>query len=486
MKRIVIIFAAVLMGGVSYGQESQRQRLEKHVYTLAADSLMGREAGSDNGRRAEAYIIAQWRQMGLKTLPFMVKYDIPFMGRYNNLVAVIEGNDPVLKDEYIVVGAHYDHLGVKGGKIYNGADDNASGTACVIEMARQLQARQSELKRSVIICAFDAEEKGLLGSKNLVGILKYKEMLDHVKLMMSVDMVGWYKANDKLELEGAGTLDQPWKWIKPEQLGSSLKVDLISFETSIFTATDTEPFAKEGIPTLAVTTGTKSPYHKPEDDADLIDYEGLDRIADYLVALTVAASQKEGVLASGDLSPKHRHRRFEFGLSLGYNTCHLRFPDATFEGKSNVGFQGGLMMQYNFNKVIALRINALYDYSHCPLPTAGDAFGKGYGLEQHSLLVPVTLLLGVNDAGFGAHIGLGGFYGRVLDGRFYGDVPATNPVYDVNDNQAGLVFNVGFRFGGRWQLDCNWYHQLTELFNTSGGLPSAKRSIYAATLGYIF
>lgn len=486
MKRIVIIFAAVLMGGVSYGQESQRQRLEKHVYTLAADSLMGREAGSDNGRRAEAYIVAQLQQMGLKTLPFMVKYEIPFMGRYNNLVAVIEGNDPVLKDEYIVVGAHYDHLGVKGGKIYNGADDNASGTACVIEMARQLQARQSELKRSVIICAFDAEEKGLLGSKNLVGILKYKEMLDHVKLMMSVDMVGWYKANDKLELEGAGTLDQPWKWIKPEQLGSSLKVDLISFETSIFTATDTEPFAKEGIPTLAVTTGTKSPYHKPEDDANLIDYEGLDLVTDYLASITVAASQREGELASGKISPKHRPvRGFEVGMALGFNRSNLTFPEATFDGKTAVGFNGGLMMQYIFSRYTSLRVSAMYDYSHCPLPASTDAYGKGYGLEQHLLLVPVTFQLGNRESLLGVYFGLGGYYGRVLDGCFYSDRPNTEPAYDVDKNQLGFACNLGLRLG-HWQLDGTWYYQLTDLFHTTGGLPSARLNVYAVTLGYYF
>ena len=73
---------------------------------------------------------------------------------FNNLVAVIEGSDPVLKNEYIVVGAHYDHVGVMGGQIYNGADDNASGSSCVLEMARQLLAHQKELKRSVIICAY--------------------------------------------------------------------------------------------------------------------------------------------------------------------------------------------------------------------------------------------------------------------------------------------------------------------------------------------
>ena len=84
------------------------------------------------------------------------------------MVGVIEGSDPELKNEYIVLGAHYDHLGVRNGKVYNGADDNASGSAALIEVARELFSKRDSLRRSVIIAAFDAEELGLWGVQSLV------------------------------------------------------------------------------------------------------------------------------------------------------------------------------------------------------------------------------------------------------------------------------------------------------------------------------
>jgi hypothetical protein len=252
----------------------------------------------------------------------------------------------------------------------------------------------------------------------------------------------------------------------------------------MFTATDTEPFAEEGIPTLAVTTGLKSPYHKPEDDADLIDYEGLDHITDYIVALTVSASRHEGKIASGRLAAKHHTPFFQAGLTMGLNNCHLEYPKATFDGKRQYGFQGGLMMQFNFTNYLALRTNVLYDYSHCPLPASNDAFGAGYHMEQQSLLVPVTLQLTAGDGGTGVYVGFGLYYGHVFDGQFYGNVPAIT--YDSDPNQMGCVFNFGVRLGGHWQIDGTWYYQIGDLFNTANGLPKANKHTYAVTLGYIF
>lgn len=489
-KNIIVIVAAILLCGVAYGQESQRLRLEKHLYTLASDSLRGREAGTADGKKAAEYILGQWREMGLTPdlrpfhTPVRPQYETYEEDKFTNLVGIIEGSDPVLKDEYIVVGAHYDHIGMRGDQVCNGADDNASGSSCLIEIARQLLARKGELKRSVIICAFDAEEMGLFGSKALVKEMKGKQMLDRVKLMLSVDMVGWYKANGELVLEGTGTLKKAKSWLAPDVLGSDLKVRFKSFENSIFTATDTEPFAEEGIPTLAVTTGLKSPYHKPEDDAELIDYEGLDRITDYLTALTVSASRHEGKIASGHLAAKHHTPFFQAGLTVGLNNCHLEYPKATFIGKRQFGFQGGLMMQFNFTKYFALHTNILYDYSHCPLPDATDAFGAGYHMEQQSLLVPVTLQLTAGDGGTGVYVGFGLYYGHVFNGGFYGNVPATP--YDSDPNLMGSVFNFGVRLGGHWQIDGSWYYQFGDFFNTAGGLPEARKWTYAVSLGYFF
>lgn len=488
MKKLAILIVAAMICGVVNGQESQRLRLEKHLYTLASDSLRGREAGTEDGMKAANYIISQWQQMGLK--PFSGdNYRCPFQlssDNYVNLVAVIEGNDPLLKDEYIVIGAHYDHIGVKNGKIHNGADDNASGSACAIEVARQLLARQSELKRSVIICAFDAEEKGLFGSKRFVR--GNKEMIDKIKLMMSVDMVGWYKANGELVLEGTGTIKDKKVLLSPEQLGVRINVRFKPFENSIFTATDTEPFASEGIPTLAVTTGLKSPYHKPEDDADLIDYEGLDIITNYLAAATIALSRHEGKIASGRLAAKHHTNTVEAGLVAGYNTSNHDFPDATFTGKSFYGMQGGLMLQVNLNKNFSLRTGALYDYSHSPLPSPNDAYGKGFAIEQHSIIAPLTLQLGLRETGIYFYIGAGLYYAYAFKGDFYGNVPPTTASYSYccNPYLLGWTANFGMRLGGHWQLDGSWYNPFFYSFDTAAGMPKARKRTYAVTLGYWF
>ena len=303
IKISALVLGICLLASATLTAQSttQRQRLEQHVYTLAADSLNGRQAGSPDAVRAANYITRQWHEMGLKPL-WNNDYRMPFethgTSGYNNLIAIIEGNDPELKNEYIVIGGHYDHLGVRKGKIYNGADDNASGTACVTEVARQLLAHQSELKRSVIICAFDAEEMGLYGSNALAEYMQKNNLIGRVQLMVSIDMVGWLKQGGSLTLEGTGTLLHSNQLTDPELLGIPIKITSKRFENSIFTATDTEPFAKRGVSTLAVTTGLKSPYHKPEDDANLIDYDGLSLVTDYMAAFTLRAANRHEPIPS--------------------------------------------------------------------------------------------------------------------------------------------------------------------------------------------
>ena len=139
-------------------------------------------------------------------------------------------------------------------------------------MARQLLARRGELKRSVIICAFDAEEMGLYGSKALSKEMMNLGLIGKVKMMMSIDMVGWLKQGKHLSFTGTGTLKDCADMIKEVAAQTGVPVSTRRFESSPFTATDTEPFASKGVPTLAVTTGLKSPYHKPGDDPELIDY----------------------------------------------------------------------------------------------------------------------------------------------------------------------------------------------------------------------
>ena len=482
MKRLLFLFSfsfLVFSFPVS-AQETQQQRLERHVYTLAADSLGGRQAGSKDAARARAYIARQWRDMGLQPLwgdNYEMSFKIAGTKGFYNLVAFIEGNDPELKEEYIVIGGHYDHLGTKDGEVYNGADDNASGTACVTEVARQLLARQNELKRSVIVCAFDAEEMGLYGSDALARQMESEGTLGKVKLMMSIDMVGWYKQGGALTLQGTGTLADAEGLTDAQTLGSNIEIHKKKFESSIFTATDTEPFAKRGIATLAVTTGLKSPYHKPGDDADLIDYEGLDHVTDYLAAFVLRASTHPTALASGKVAAKHRQsqKKFELGLRAGTNTGHITFPDAAVTPKSLIGWTGGVMMQYNFNNNLALHTGAFYSYTRYRMPDADDAFGQGYSKTSEGIIVPLTVQAGVYAPGVSMFFRAGGYFNYLISA--FG-APSSDP--------SGFTWGCGCRFGSvTFQVDA--YYQFGDLFDTSDvNLPHAHGSNVTVTLGYFF
>ena len=109
-------------------------------------------------------------------------------------------------------------------------------------------------------------------------------------------------------------------------------------------------------------------------------------------------------------------------------------------------------------------------------------------MEQHTLLVPLTLQLGIHETGMGIAFGAGLYYGYSFKGQFYRNVPATTASYDncCDPNQLGWTFNINMRLGGHWQLDGTWYNQLTDLYDTSTGMPKARRNTYAVTLGYWF
>lgn len=159
---------------------------------MASDSLQGRDTGSDGIARAALFIESVFEKNKIR--PFFGTYQdtlANFDGVAYNMVGFIEGNDPRLKDEFVVIGAHYDHIGVlksqNGDSIANGANDNASGTATVLELARYFSKGKSN-KRSIIIALFSAEEKGLLGSKHLAAKLNAQNL--DLYVMLNFEMVG--------------------------------------------------------------------------------------------------------------------------------------------------------------------------------------------------------------------------------------------------------------------------------------------------------
>lgn len=222
-----------------------------------------------------------------------------------NVVGYLPGTDPKLKDEAIVFGAHYDHLGhggqgslaVNSTEIHHGADDNASGTAALIEVARQYAAKRNN-KRTLIFISFSGEEEGLLGSKYYVNNPLYP--LDKSIAMLNLDMVGRLK-DKKLNVGGIGTAEE-WRELvtkKNEVIppvygkgkGSNFtpaapeSYQRFSLQLSEdgYGPSDHASFYSKQMPVLFFFTGTHEDYHKPSDTAEKINYAGLKTLVEYVV-----------------------------------------------------------------------------------------------------------------------------------------------------------------------------------------------------------
>jgi len=412
MKRLLFFVSLwLIIAPVVYSQETLADRLKKHVYTLADDSLAGRKAGTEFTRKAADYIAAQWEEIGITPL-VGESYFMPVKeNKYRNLVGIIEGNHPVLKDEYIIVGAHYDHIGskTKDGEtvIYNGADDNASGTAAITEIGRMLKEIQSTLFRSVILIAFDAEELGLIGSNEFTNNPPFP--IKNVKLMLSIDMVGWYKASGYLKYSGSGTIKNGKQLILDSRfIPEGLHVEIQDFERR--SGTDTHGFAMKGIPTLHVTTGMKSPYHKPEDDAELIDYEGMTLVVKHLTNLIRAISTDEDFRSSGKIAATHKPpSRVYFGISANLGSNYHHYTAGALNGKSAGAYGAGLMAGINMG-TLAIRPEVYYDFIQARHP-AGN-------ISTHGVTVPLNLLLQTpSSSSAGAAIFAGPYYSYKFSGK---------------------------------------------------------------------
>ena len=278
---------------------------------------------------APAFPAEDYALKGLRDSSLSIKTDVARKGApAANVVGVLEGSDPKLKDEVIVVGAHYDHLGRGGrgslapreGDVHYGADDNASGTAAVVELARLLSRERAGMRRTVVFVAFGGEEEGLLGSKFYV---------EHparpgaqTVAMVNLDMVGRLR-EDALTIGGVGTAAE-WRALIEKVNGRAFAAAVLPhghgaaprageavvtgadgrvvasaaprrpFKLRLnedgFGPSDHASFYARQVPVLFFFTGTHEDYHKPSDTADRVNYDGLARVAD-LVRDLVAGLQ---------------------------------------------------------------------------------------------------------------------------------------------------------------------------------------------------
>ena len=270
--------------------------LKQHVDILADDTFEGRGAGTRGGRAAAGYIREKLDEIGVQPGGIEQTYSQPFKNNYQNLLAIIPGTDPDVKDEYILIGAHYDHVGYGNsrnsygptGYIHNGADDNASGTSALLELAQALM--HHPCRRSVLIAFWDAEEQGLLGSKYFVK--NPTVAIDTIKFVFNMDMVGRLRDN-KLTLFGTRS------WGDSRHLLSEVNCNHgdtepleIGFDWEIKANSDHYPFFKQKIPYLMPHTGLHDDYHRPRDDAHKINVDGITLVSQFVYRVVLELDER--------------------------------------------------------------------------------------------------------------------------------------------------------------------------------------------------
>jgi hypothetical protein len=238
-----------------------------------------------------------------------------------NVVALLPGTDPALRTEYIIVGAHYDHLGWGGedslapkqtGEIHNGADDNASGVAGVLELAQALAAERHRLKRSILFVAFSGEEEGLLGSRYFVEHPPVP--LERVIAMINLDMIGRLKDNT-LIVYGLGT-SPAWKPLL-ERLTEAARFKFTARDDGLGPSDHTSFYLKD-IPVLHFFTGVHEDYHRPSDDVEKINAEGECRIVTLVRDIVRELQQQhERPLFTKTRSPEPDRTQMGFRVSIG-------------------------------------------------------------------------------------------------------------------------------------------------------------------------
>lgn len=325
----------------------------------------------------------------------------------SNINGYISGTDPALKDEYIVVGAHYDHLGYGGptsmntslGKpqIHNGADDNASGVAALLELAYKIA--ESPLKRTVIFSTFSGEEMGLLGSSYFVN--NPPVPIEKIVTMINLDMVGRMNKNE-LTVFGTATSS-----IFPEMIDSLDLIDSVAITkaSDAYGPSDHASFVTKNIPVLMFFTGLHEDYHKPSDDWDHLNYPGMEMAAGFIFSTieTIANKAEKLTFQKPDIeAPKRRTDREQgygelwFGIIPNFEENKL---GCKISGSSpgSPADKAGLIADDIIVKIDDSDIKNLYDFMYkIKEHKAGDVLnvhvlrGKDYSekVEMKVTLVP--------------------------------------------------------------------------------------------------
>ncbi|MEM7007669.1 MAG: M20/M25/M40 family metallo-hydrolase [Thermodesulfobacteriota bacterium] len=317
-------------------------------------------------------------------------------GESSNVIGMIEGSDPELKSEYIFIGAHYDHIGfgkrnsratnTAKREVHNGADDNASGVAGLIELSKYFSCNKESLKRSLVFIAFSAEELGLIGASNYIDNPKLP--LDKTIAMINMDMIGRLEDN-KLTVLGVGSSPK-WNDLinsANQQFGFELSLDKSGFAPS-----DQSVFFAKGIPVLHFFTGLHDDYHTPEDDWDKINSKGQQKVLKLMESLiSKLATQDIELTFSNEDEPKKGFAKFNIYLGT--------IPDYSNQTKGvklmgvkegSPADSAGLKSEDTIIEYNGVEIRSIYDYVYA---VGGSKAGIPTNLVVLRNYKPVSLII---------------------------------------------------------------------------------------------
>jgi hypothetical protein len=294
------LLTALLVAGPSAGAEDaeafvpQEARLRAHVVKLASAEFAGRKGAG--GRKAADYLVRCFTRLGLEpafggsfTQPIPGKPGEPVIGR--NVGAVLRGSDPSVRDEWVIVSAHFDHLGTRNGTTFPGADDNASGVAMMLETARALAGRAEGPRRSVMFVGFDLEEVGLFGSRYFVEHSPVP--LAKVGLFVTADMIGRSLGgvcDPYVFVMGTEHAPALRPWVEAAASQGPVKAGLVGSDVLVLDRSDYGPFRARKVPYLFFSTGENPRYHTPDDTAETLDFAKVEAVSRVVCAVARRAA----------------------------------------------------------------------------------------------------------------------------------------------------------------------------------------------------
>jgi hypothetical protein len=324
------------------------------VRYLSSDSLGGRLVGTPGADSAATFIARRFKQSGLQASPigwfqeFVVAKDAAAAGSAGiggasarNVIGVLPGRDPKLRNEIVIVGAHYDHLGLgkfgsldpdSTGAVHNGADDNASGIAALFRIADTLAAMPPG--RTIVFLAFSGEEEGVLGSSWYVQHPVFP--MSSVTAMINLDMVGRLR-NDRLIVYGVETAKQFPALL--DSLNVTARFDLKASGDG-YGPSDHQSFYLAGKPVLHIFTDLHEDYHRSTDDWQKINADGLIRVADFAAAIVAALGDRRSPLTFVNAPPPQPHAGAAPAATPGYGAYLGTIPDMAGGSEGGVRVSG--------------------------------------------------------------------------------------------------------------------------------------------------